>query len=281
MPKHINNGPLIRVENLNLFFGDKHILRDISIEIEDEVLAPDCPPLVMPQIISFIGPSGIGKSVFSQCLAGLLQPTSGKILIGPDAVPTKPGMVGMVAQNYPTLLHRTVLGNLIYAGRKKGMSKTDAREKALEYLEVFGLADQAKKHPLELSGGQRQRVSIIQQLMCSEHYLVLDEPLASLDINNQRIVCQQLVKLGRMDTKNTFVIVTHNIENTLAISTAAWILGRERTPEGEIIPGARIQELNLSELDLCGLDDPDRPIQNDPEFIKLVQKIKYEIFPTL
>lgn len=275
--------PLIQISNLNLVLGGKQILRDINLNVYDEQ-SVDHPDTVMPQIISLFGPSGCGKSQFSLCLAGLQPPTSGSILVGPDAMPTKHGAVGMVAQNYPVLAHRSVLGNLVYAGRQHGLSRKEARAIALERLNIFGLLAEANKHPSQLSGGQQQRVAIIQQLMCSEHFLVLDEPLSGLDVNNKGIVCQELVKMARLDSMNTFIIVSHDIKFTLAISTEAWFMGHDRTPEGEVVPGGRISPehiIDLSAEDLCGLDDPDRPIQKDPHFLDLVNHIQFDIFPNL
>lgn len=281
MPGYQINGPLIKVSGLGLTLDGKEILRDVNAEVHDYV-SVDRPDLKTPQIISFLGPSGIGKTQFSLCLAGLQQSTIGTVLVGPDLQPTKPGLVGMVAQNYPLLMHRTVLGNLIKSGTQAGMSRSEATAAAMEYLQTFGLMAEKDKYPVQLSGGQQQRVAIIQQLLCSKHYLVLDEPLSGLDVNNKRIVCEQLVKMGRLDELNTFIIVSHDIKFTLAISNTVWLMGRDRTPEGEVIPGAKIQHrIDLNELGICGLDNPECIIQNDPRFNELVRDIELRIFPTL
>src|SRR5205807_709075 len=120
------------------------------------------------QVVGLLGPSGMGKTTLFRVLAGLDAPDRGAVLLGEEGRPVERGMVGVVAQNYPLFSHRTVLSNLIVAGRSSGESGSEAGRHARDLLGRFDLAAHAYKYPAQLSGGQRQRVAIAQQFMCSE-----------------------------------------------------------------------------------------------------------------
>src|SRR5690242_1766064 len=115
----------------------------------------------------------MGKTSLFRILAGLDAPDTGTVVLEKECKPVERGMVGVVAQNYPLFAHRTVLGNLTVAGRRSGLSGGGAKERAKELLKRFGLEEHAGKYPAQLSGGQRQRLAIIQQFMCSEHFLLM------------------------------------------------------------------------------------------------------------
>ena len=131
------------------------------------------------QVVCLLGPSGIGKSQLFRCIAGLQRPSSGSVRLNGAQREVRAGEVGVVAQNYPLFNHRTVWGNLMLAAQRHGRGVADARDACLALLEKFGLVDSAQLHPMMLSGGQRQRIAIAQQLLCSSHFLLMDEPLLS------------------------------------------------------------------------------------------------------
>ncbi len=161
---------LLTVEKLNLTLGNNIILRDIDFHIDD-IVRPD---VEQGQVVVVLGPSGVGKTQFFKCLSGLIQPTSGTIHINGFTEPVKAGQVGVVFQNYPLMAHRTVKDNL-------KLSTDNAKKKfseALELLTAFGLAEHLDKYPSQLSGGQRQRISIFQQLLSSDHFILMDEPFS-------------------------------------------------------------------------------------------------------
>src|SRR5436305_6466962 len=157
-------GTILKAEHVSVALSGVPILRDVNLEVKDIVR----PGKVEGQVVGLLGPSGMGKTTLFRVLAGLDRPDAGQVLLGDEGKPVERGMVGVVAQNYPLFGHRTVLGNLLVAGRLSGLSAKEAREKAQGFLARFGLEDRAKRYPIQLSGGQRQRVAIAQQFMCSE-----------------------------------------------------------------------------------------------------------------
>src|SRR5439155_2346249 len=153
---------------------------------------------------------------------------SGTVMIEKEGRPVERGMVGVVAQNYPLFEHRTVMGNLAVAGRQADMSGKEAHGRAVALLERFGLQDQGRKYPAQLSGGQRQRVAITQQFMCSEHFLLMDEPFSGLDLVAVDRLCEFLSEMALSDELKTFIVVTHDIAAALEIADTIWLLGRDR-----------------------------------------------------
>ncbi|HEU4559168.1 MAG TPA: ABC transporter ATP-binding protein [Longimicrobium sp.] len=264
---------LIDIQGVTFARGGVPILRDLNAQIRDVVR----PGHSQGQVVGMLGPSGIGKTTLFKLLAGLVQPDTGEIKIGADGVPAAPGLVGVVAQNYVLFDHRTVIGNLMIAARQAGMSSSAAKEASLKYLERFGLQDHADKFPIQLSGGQRQRVAIAQQLLCSKHYLVMDEPFSGLDVIQQENVINLLHEVGANHEENTLIIVTHDVSAAVAVCDTIWLMGRDHTPTGEVIPGARIVDhIDLIERDLAWHPD----IRRRPGYHELVDEIK-ERFHTL
>ncbi|MFL6197025.1 MAG: ABC transporter ATP-binding protein [Thermoanaerobaculia bacterium] len=268
-----HKGVILKAEGIHVALGGVPILRDVNLEIRDIVR----PETTAGQVVGLLGPSGIGKTTLFRVLAGLDQPDTGKVVLGEDARPVQRGMVGVVAQSYPLFPHRTVLGNLMVAGRQAGLSGAAAKEKALGFLQRFDLADKGKHYTPQLSGGQRQRVAIAQQFMCSEHLLLLDEPFSGLDPMAIDRVSALLNEVACMHELNTIIVVTHDIAAALEVADTIWLMGRDRDKDGNIIPGARIQEsYNLIERGLAWRDG----IATTPEFMLTMREIRAR-FPSL
>ncbi len=221
-PAYEEKDVLIRLDNVGVSYGDNVVLAGVSAEVKD-IVRPGC---VTGQIIGILGLSGCGKTQLSRVMTGLQEPTTGRVTVGAKQVPVTAGLVGYVAQNYPLLRHRTVLNNLTLAAKRAGADTHTAITSAEDYLKKFSLTDKWDKYPAELSGGQRQRVAIAQQLLCSEHFLILDEPTTGLDPRMKDKVCDLIKQVAGLSEENTIFVVTHDIAAILTIADHLWLLGR-------------------------------------------------------
>jgi ABC-type nitrate/sulfonate/bicarbonate transport system ATPase subunit len=260
------NEVLVTVKNVNISY-DKQILRDVNFKIHNIVR----PGMSQGQVISLIGRSGIGKTQLFKIIAGLIQPNTGEVLVGLDQHPVVAGEVGIVTQNYILFNHRSVLENLRLAMKHASITMTDKEKDDVinDYAEKFDLLEHLKKYPMQLSGGQRQRASIIQQALTGNRFILFDEPFSGLDALMIDRVMELLLKVSTLHELNTLVIVSHDVENSLAISDTAFILAREKEKEG-----ATITEI----LDLIELGFAWNPeIRENQHFQHLVSQIKHKI----
>ncbi len=253
---------LLKVSNVSLRY-DALVLRDISFEIHNITRTE----VTQGQIVSLIGRSGIGKTCLFRILAGLVKPTSGTVLIDHDQHPVRAGDVGVVYQNYILFNHRTIYDNLRLSLERRLEPLSGSIESVIkDYAAEFSLTEHLKKYPQQLSGGQRQRVSIIQQILNGNKFVLLDEPFSGLDVLMVDKVKQLLLKISNMHEDNTFIVVSHNIDHSLAISDSAFILAKEEGKEGAIIK----ESLNLIEMGFAW--DPE--IIRQKEFIDFCASIK-------
>lgn len=272
--------PLLTIENVCRDFvlndGKKlPVLKDLSFSIKNIQSKP--------QIVSILGPSGIGKTTILRVVAALDKPSSGRVLITenePNKMrEVKLGDVGVVFQKYPLFDDLSVLDNLIQPGiRIAKLDPKAAREQALLYLDKFGLFKQSLAWPVQLSGGQRQRVAILQQLMTNKHFIILDEPFSGLDPVSITSVINLIKSIANQHTLNTFIIITHDVTSALIISDHIYLLGRDSDDKGEPIPGARImKEYDLIQEGLAYLSD----VEDKPKFAQIRREIRLDIFPRL
>jgi polar amino acid transport system ATP-binding protein/sulfate transport system ATP-binding protein len=233
------NETILKVENVSWKKGDNVILRDINAEIRNITR----PNTTTGQVVGFLGLSGTGKTSLFRLIAGLEAPTTGTITL--HGKPVKAGDVGVVQQSYPLFPHLTVFDNLLLAAKRQDV-KT-AKERVWAFLKEFSLEDKASFYPARLSGGQRQRCAIGQQVLNSEHFLLLDEPFSGLDLLMEEKTCELLSKVAHRSDLNTVIVITHDITAAATIADHLWVLGKE---QGK--PGARIvREYNLIERGLC------------------------------
>ncbi len=144
-------------------------------------------------------------------------------------------------------------------------------------LDRFKLSDKAKLYPAQLSGGQKQRIAIAQQLLCSKHFLLLDEPFSGLDINMIQEVQELICEIANFNELNTVIIVSHDIVSTASISDTLWLMGRDHDSKGNCISGGKIKHTyDLIDMDLCYEKD----ILSKPKFQDLLKEIR-GLFPSL
>ncbi len=195
---------MIKMQNINKFFGDLHVLKDVNLEVaEGEKLV-------------IIGPSGSGKSTAVRCINFLETPTSGEIYIDGTKVTAKNktkvirDSTSMVFQQFNLYPHMTVLKNLTLAPIKlHGKSKADAEKIAMHYLDVVGLTDKAHVYPTTLSGGQQQRIAIARALCAETKIILFDEPTSALDPETIQEVLDVMIKLAKENI--TMIVVTHEM----------------------------------------------------------------------
>jgi ABC-type nitrate/sulfonate/bicarbonate transport system ATPase subunit len=189
--------------------------------------------LTVPQgcFVSLIGPSGCGKSTVFNIIAGLQQPSEGRILIdGIDATGTI-GRVGYMLQKDLLLPWRTLIDNIILGMEIQGVKLADARGRALPLLRRYGLAGFEHAYPKTLSGGMRQRAALLRTLLFDTDVILLDEPFGALDAQTKLRMQEWLLQLWS-DFHKTVVFVTHDVEEAIFLSDEVHVMG---TRPGRII----------------------------------------------
>lgn len=200
---------MLEVKNLNKFFGDNHVLKDINLEFQSN------------KTTVIIGSSGSGKSTFLRCINQLETPDSGEIswngitLDFSKKIPKAKAqaftkMTGMVFQNFNLFPHKTALENIIEAPLtvlKK--NRKEAEAEAIELLRKVGLEDKKDSYPHQLSGGQQQRIAIARALAMKPEILLFDEPTSALDPELEADVLNLIRELAKENY--TILVVTHNM----------------------------------------------------------------------
>jgi len=168
-------------------------------------------------LTALVGPTGCGKTTLLELIAGLQHPTRGRIIVdGEDVVGPRRDTI-LIFQDHNLFDWLTVCDNVAFGLRVRGLSKREARRRAIEQLERVGLASFADRVPGELSGGMRQRVALARALVLAPKVLLMDEPLGSLDHRTRRIMQRYLVSVWRQ-SQATIVLVTHDLDEALRLA---------------------------------------------------------------
>ncbi len=197
--------PIISCKEVNKWYGEFHVLRDITVEVAQR------------EVVVVIGPSGSGKSTFIRCINRLEEHQSGQITV--DGIELGNDMrniaairreIGMVFQQFNLFPHKTVAENITLAPMKvRGWSKDKAEAKAKELLVRVGIPEQANKYPGQLSGGQQQRVAIARALAMEPKIMLFDEPTSALDPEMIKEVLDVMKELALSGM--TMIVVTHEM----------------------------------------------------------------------
>lgn len=229
--------PMIQVENLCKSFSTKsgtvEAARNISFSIEKG------------EIFGIIGLSGAGKSTLVRCLNLLERPTSGTIRIKGKNLMELPERklrkerqnIGMIFQHFNLLMQRTALDNVCFPMEIVGISKKEARKKALEYLKIVGLEEKALSYPSQLSGGQKQRVAIARVLASDPEILLCDEATSALDPQTTKSILELIRKINK-EYGITVVVITHEMSVVQEICNRVAVLER-----GVLVESGTVEEL--------------------------------------
>jgi glutamate transport system ATP-binding protein len=197
--------PLIVIDDLNKWFGDHHVLKEVNLQVGSG------------EVVVVIGPSGSGKSTLCRCINRLERFQKGAITIDGQTLPEEGKAlaalradVGMVFQSFNLFAHKTILDNVTLGPLKvRGMSAADAKAKGMGLLERVGIGDKANRYPAELSGGQQQRAAIARALAMDPKVMLFDEPTSALDPEMVNEVLDVMLELAAQGM--TMVVVTHEM----------------------------------------------------------------------
>jgi molybdate/tungstate transport system ATP-binding protein len=208
---------MITISELNIDLQGFH-LRDINLDIAEN------------EFFILMGPTGAGKTVLLEAIAGLVPVKSGTILIGERNIttlsPEKRG-VSIVYQDYALFPHLTVLENITYGLHFHRIEKTHAEKKLDQLLDVVNLSHLQQRLPGNLSGGEKQRVALARALMVDPEVLLLDEPLSALDPGFREEVRNALKRLHQ-SSSTTFLMVTHDFAEVLSLAGRAAVMNNGR-----------------------------------------------------
>ena len=222
--------PMIQVENLCKSFSTKNgtveAARNISFSIEKG------------EIFGIIGLSGAGKSTLVRCLNLLERPTSGTVRVNgknltklsEKELRKERQNIGMIFQHFNLLMQRTALDNVCFPMEIAGISKKEARKKALEYLKVVGLEEKALSYPSQLSGGQKQRVAIARVLASDPKILLCDEATSALDPQTTKAILELIKEINR-DYGITVVVITHEMSVIKSIANRVAVMENGKVVE--------------------------------------------------
>ena len=193
---------------------------------------------------ALVGSSGSGKTTILRLIAGLEQPSTGRILVDGEPVRGPGPDRGMVFQKYSLYPWLNAADNVAFGMRMQGRTATEIRERTAYFLEVVGLQDAAAKLPRELSGGMQQRVAIARALATDPSVLLLDEPFGALDLQIRESMQDFLLNLWHR-TGLTVLLITHDVEEALVLAQQVHVLAPN--------PGRIIRSLDVT-LDKSDLD---------------------------
>lgn len=191
--------PIVEIRHFQMAFGDKVVIQDLSFEVQ------------RGEVFGFLGSNGSGKTTTLRVLLGLYEPAGGELLIDGKQFAVEDGVkLGYLPEERGLYKKETVIDTMMYFGRLKGLSKEEAHNFSMNYLERVGLSDKAKTRLDKLSGGQQQKIQLGVTIMGDPELLILDEPTKGFDPVNRRLLMNIIEE--RRKAGATVVFVTHQME---------------------------------------------------------------------
>ena len=216
----MSNNTIISFENVNKFYEDTHVLKNINFEIEKG------------KFYTLLGPSGCGKTTILRIIAGFTDVSNGKVTLNGEDVtklPPNKRKVNTVFQDYALFPHMNVFENIAFGLRLKKTPENIIKEKVADALKMVQLSGYENREISQMSGGQQQRVAIARALVNEPEVLLLDEPLSALDLKLRTDMQYELRELQQR-LGITFIFVTHDQEEALAMSDEIFVMSK-----GEIV----------------------------------------------
>ena len=206
----------LTLDGISHRFGDSIAVDNVNLEIAGG------------ELVALLGPSGCGKTTLLRIVAGFVQQTEGRVIVGDaviDHLPPHRRTIGIVFQNYALFPHMSVADNIAYGLAARGIDKALQKSRVAEMLDLVQLGQMAERYPAQLSGGQQQRVALARALAVRPSILLLDEPFAALDKNLRLDMQIEIKRIQRM-AGTTTIIVTHDQEEALSMADRVAVLSR-------------------------------------------------------
>ena len=236
-------GGLVSVENLTHTFATKRgqllALDDISLHIKQG------------EFVSIVGPSGCGKSTLMRVVAGLLQPSGGRVAIGSEPVTRPHPGVGVVFQRAALLPWRDVIGNITMQLEMRDLDLQLFQERVQELIRLTGLVNFERALPHELSGGMQQRVSLCRALIHDPDILLMDEPFGALDAMTREAMNLELQRIW-MQKKKTVMFITHSIAESVLLSDRVVVMSAR---PGRVLKEVRVDLPRPRNFQMLGLQE--------------------------
>jgi NitT/TauT family transport system ATP-binding protein len=215
---------LISIDGLSFSYADKQILAGLNADVH------------AGEFMCIVGPSGAGKTTLLQCLAGLRQPTEGKVRFAGKHITAPPADLAVVFQDYSHSLMPWLSSqdNVALPLKSAGVGKKERVQRAVEALREVGLEGAEKKYPWQLSGGMQQRVAIARALACRPKAIIMDEPFASVDAQT-RADLEDLTLEVRERLGITVLLVTHDIDEAVYLSDRVMVLSGKPATVAEMV----------------------------------------------
>lgn len=218
----------LEISNLHKEFVDAYTgesvtaVGDVSFSIEEG------------EFVSVLGPSGCGKTTVLNIVAGFETQTSGAVQVGGKAVSGPGPDRGVVFQSFALFPWKTVLGNVVFGLRMRGVHRSEREPVAMQFLQLVGLEGFERKYPHELSGGMQQRLGVARVLANEPAVMLMDEPFASVDAQTRRKLQEELT--GIFQTKRpTVFFVTHDVDEAVFLADRVVVLGARPSRVSEIV----------------------------------------------
>lgn len=226
------------VKDVTFSYDQENIIEDINIELRDN------------ELVCLLGSSGGGKTTLFNVISGLRTPQKGKVLLDGEDITGQPGHISYMLQKDLLLPYRTIEDNVALPLIIKGEKKKEARKKAGEFFDEFGLSGTQKKYPSQLSGGMRQRAALLRTYMFSKDVALLDEPFSALDtLTKSDMHRWYLDVMDKIHLSTLFI--THDIDEAILLSDRIYLLtGKPGKITEEIVikePKPRRKDFNLTE----------------------------------